>query len=295
MIDTRPNIEKISDHDQLRQELQRIDLVRSPPMILQEILAVVEDPRAGAKEVQVIVERDMSCSVKLLKLANSAYYGFSRQVKTIREAIVIIGLDGVKNVAMSLSVAESFVKGTPQERDFLKNLWIHSMATATAASVLCRRFPKFPSSMAYCAGLVHDFGKVILQQHFGATYALVVEAAKEEFLDMATAERNLLGVDHATVGGWIGESWDLPDTVTRVLNGHHSSGPWEKGDVLALVVAADAAAYESGIGHGGSYRQRGVDDPYFLSVDLDETLVNSAVSEIKKQGDRFEAFLQVDK
>ncbi len=283
------------DLNRLRMELQSIDTFKSPPSLLQEILTVTEDPRSGAKDVQAMVERDMSCSVKLLKLANSAYYGFSRQIKTVREAIVIIGLDGVKNVVMSLGIADAFTKGSATERSFLSNLWVHSMATATAAAVLSKSVSNLSPSVAYCAGLLHDFGKVILCQHFRSEYEKVVITVRDEKLSILTVERNLLGVDHTTVGCWIAEAWDLPDVVTEILRDHHSNGPWEESRrYIPLVGIADALAYESRIGHGGNYRPHRYDDYCYSNIDLKDSLVQVVIAEIRKDSSRFSAMLHLD-
>jgi putative nucleotidyltransferase with HDIG domain len=283
------------DLNSLRIELQAIDTFKSPPSLLQEILAVTEDPRSGAKDVQAMVERDMSCSVKLLKLANSAYYGFSRQIKTIREAIVIIGLDGVKNVVMSLGIADAFTKGTPTERVFQSNLWVHSMATATASSVLSKSLTSVSPSVAYCAGLLHDFGKVIMSQYFGAEYDKVVITARDEKLSIMSVERNLLGVDHANVGSWIAEAWDLPEVVTEILRDHHSNGPWEEAKrYIPLVGVANALAYESRVGHGGNYRPHRYDDYCYSSLQLEDSLVQAVIAEIRKESSRYSAMLHLD-
>jgi putative nucleotidyltransferase with HDIG domain len=283
------------DLNSLRTELQAIDTFKSPPSLLQEILAVTEDPRSGAKDVQAMVERDMSCSVKLLKLANSAYYGFSRQIKTIREAIVIIGLDGVKNVVMSLGIADAFTKGTPTERVFQSNLWVHSMATATASSVLSKSLTSVSPSVAYCAGLLHDFGKVIMSQYFGTAYEKVVITARDEKLSIMSVERNLLGVDHAHVGSWIAEAWDLPEVVTEILRDHHSNGPWEEAKkYIPLVGIANALAYESRVGHGGNYRPHRYDDYCYSSMQLEDSLVQAVIAEIRKESSRYSAMLHLD-
>ena len=283
------------DLNSLQSKLQAIDSFKSPPALLQEILAVTENPSSGAKDVQAMVERDMSCSVKLLKLANSAYYGFSRQIKTIREAIVIIGLDGVKNVVMSLGIAEAFTKGTPTEKVFLSNLWVHSMATATASSVLSKSLTSVSPSVAYCAGLLHDFGKVIMSQHFGSIYEQVIIKARDEKLSILSVERSLLGVDHTTVGSWIAEAWDLPEVVVEILRGHHGNGPWgEDRRYIPLVGIADALAYESRVGHGGNYRPHRYDDYCYSSLKLEDSLTSAVVAEIRKESSRYSAMLHLD-
>lgn len=284
------------DPEQLRLDLEGIDTVQSPPTILQEILAVIDDPRSGAKDIQATVERDISTSLKLLRLANSAYYGFSRQVKTIREAIVIIGLDGVKNVAMSLAVADSFSRGTAEEKLFYGDLWVHSMATGTIASRLCDKVKGLPPSMAYCAGLIHDIGKVILYQYYGETYGRLVASAKEKKMSLSYVERAVIGVDHATVGGWVSESWDLPDLVGQVLQEHHAIprgalNPTQAN--ICLLGLADSIAYDCNAGHGGNYKPLRTDDPVFAPLGVDPRFLQEVCTELKKELPKFKQLLSL--
>lgn len=288
-------MDKVTDLEGLRNELQAVSVFNSPPSLLQEILAVTENPRSGARDVQAIVERDMSCAAKLLRLANSAYYGFSRQIKTVREAIVIIGLDGVKNVAMSFGIAEVFTKGTPAEKAFYNNLWIHSMATATGASLLSKNIPSVVPSLAYCAGLLHDFGKVVLYQHFGARYEAVINRTAEMKASLLHQEKKVLGVDHALVGYWISEAWDLPQVVVETLQSHHGSGPWDQQrQYVPLVGIADVLAYESRVGHGGNYQTRRWDDPGFSPLRFDDAQIKSVLNDLRKESSRFAAMLHLD-
>jgi putative nucleotidyltransferase with HDIG domain len=281
--------------DTIRREIQAMDTFKSPPYLLQEILTVTEDPNSGAKDVQAMVERDMSCSVKLLKLANSAYYGFSRQIRTVREAIVIIGLDGVKNVVMSLGIADAFTKGTAEEKAFLNNLWVHSMATATAASLLVKSIPGISNSVGYCSGLLHDFGKVILSQYFGPRYERLVTSAREGKQSLHSIEKKILQVDHMTIGYWIAEAWDLPEMVSDIMHEHHSIGPWSPTQLhVPLVSLANTLAYESRVGHGGNYRSRSSDDYVYAGLGIDSAMLASVIAEIHKESTRFAAMLHLE-
>jgi putative nucleotidyltransferase with HDIG domain len=280
--------------ENLREQLVNVENIPSLPMIVQDILQVTEDPKSGVKDVQEVVERDQSCAVKLLKLSNSAYYGFSRQITTVKQAIVIIGLEGVKSAAMSLSMAGCFKEGARDQQQVLSDLWAHSMATATAAQMLAKKSKATSEAVAYCAGLTHDFGKVILAGHFGVRYLEMFRQAREEKVPITLLEQSEFGVDHETVANWIAEAWDLPDEIREIAKSHHSGfrvDQTNKG--ILLVGIADALAYAAKVGHGGNGRPPVLDGQFLKLIGLDSTVGNEVVVEIKKQADRFSALLQL--
>ncbi|MCA9429973.1 MAG: HDOD domain-containing protein [Candidatus Omnitrophica bacterium] len=282
----------MTDIDELRRKFEEVENLPSLPTVVQEILDVTNDPRSGARDIQAVVENDQTCSVKLLKLANSAYYGFSRQVSSIKEAIVIIGMEGVKNVAMSLGVAECFLELGKANQHFLNNLWVHSMATATAAGVLAKKAQGVSPSYAYCSGLVHDFGKLILAGEFGQEYFELFEKAKEEKKGLVQIERSVLGVSHPQVAGWVARSWELPDLVIESVELHHEAFNLEAPlQHVTLTGIADALTYEAKIGDGGNGHPRRIDAQDLARGNIDQKTKDQAVADMVKNQDRFSALL----
>jgi HD-like signal output (HDOD) protein len=278
----------------LREKLLAQDGIPTLPTIVQDIMEVTANPRSGVKDVEKVVEKDQSCSIKLLKLSNSAYYGFSRQITTIKQAIVIIGLEGVKNAAVSLGMAGCFAKGAKGNSDVFPRLWVHSMATATAAQILAKNSKGVSESFAYLSVLIHDFGKVVLLGHFREKYSKVFNQAKEEKVPISLVEQSELGIDHETVASWISEAWDLPATIKEVAKNHHSGYHLDQTDKSILLVGlADAVAYASGVGDGGNGRPPKVDDSYLQTLGLTQDTANLAIAELKKQKDRFFATLKM--
>lgn len=283
----------MTDIDALRKKFEAVEHLPSLPTIVQEILDVTNDPRSGARDIQAVVENDQACSVKLLKLANSAYYGFSRQVSSIKEAIVIIGMEGVKNVAMSLGVAECFLKLGRSNQQFLNDLWVHSMGTATAAQVLAKKAQGISPSYAYCSGLVHDFGKVILAGEYGEDYFELFQVAKAERKSLVQIEKTKIGVSHSQVAGWVARSWELPDLVVESVELHHDAFNQPKNlQHVVLTAIADALTYEFRVGNGGNGNPRRVDARDLAAAGVDEKTKDAAVSDMLKNRDRFTALLK---
>ncbi len=283
----------LTDVDELRKKFESVENLPSLPTVVQEILEVTNDPRSGARDIQGVVENDQTCSVKLLKLANSAYYGFSRQVSSIKEAIVIIGMEGVKNVAMSLGVAECFLELGKSNKKFLNDLWVHSMGTATAAQMLAKKAPEVSPSYAYCSGLVHDFGKVILAGEYGEDYFSLFARAKEENKSLVEIEASAIQVTHQQVAGWVARSWELPDVVIESVEHHHDAfdlNPPLQHVILTCI--ADALTYEANVGNGGNGNPRKISGADLAKGGVDEKTKDAAVSDILKNRDRFSALLQ---
>jgi len=278
--------------EELRAALLDESRIPSLPTIVQDILAVAEDPRSGVKDVEKVVEKDQSCSIKLLKLSNSAYYGFSRQISTIKQAILIIGLEGVKSTAMGLEMAQCFLKGAKGGEEVLGKLWVHSMAVATAAQILAKRSKATTEAFAYLSGLVHDFGKVVLAGHFAEDYVEVFKRAKEEKVPIALMEQSEFGVDHETVASWVAEAWDLPDAIREIAKNHHKGYHLEQTNKAILLVGlADAVAYASGVGDGGNGRPPRVDAHFLHTFGASMQIGEEVVAELRKNADRFSAML----
>lgn len=275
---------------------QLCDPINLPTLraIVPDILAVADNPRTGIKDIERIVEKDQSCVLKILNLANSAYYGFSRQISSIKEAILVIGFDGVKHAALSVGMTECFNTTHVTHKKMLDGLWAHSMATATAASALARRSGGVAESFAYFAGLVHDFGKVILTSHFGPRYAEIFFQSKEEGIPISLLEQSELGIDHETVAGWVVESWNLPDEIQAVVANHHRGFAIDRpNDPIAAVALADVLAYASGVGDGGNGRPPRIHPSLVPKFSLTEEAIGEIVSDLQSQADRFEVMHQI--
>jgi putative nucleotidyltransferase with HDIG domain len=158
----------------------------------------------------------------------------------------------VKNLVLSISVADFFIMSGPNRVFNRTELWRHSVGVAVAARILARkmRFPQLEE--AFMAGLLHDVGKVVLDHYFPEEFAEVLAVTKDQGKSIYEAERQVLGVSHAVVGRWIADRWNLPQLLVEVINYHHQ--PFENKDywaTTALVHAADALTRRAGVGSGG--------------------------------------------
>jgi HD-like signal output (HDOD) protein len=250
----------------------------SVPIVLTKILQLVDDNRASAHRLEELILHDPSLSARILKLANSAFYSFRSEVKTISHAITLLGLNLVKSLTIGVSIFESFTKGLRGEIGCINQLWMHSFAAGLMAQeIWARRTNRNEGEFALLCGLLHDLGKVAFfkKDAIGYTKLFATEKAEED-PDISTLENMHYGVDHAALGFIITKHWGLPPDLGAVVRQHHSV---LTGDPLVAAVSmADQLVRQSGIGYDGD-RKTTAELPSLQAVlGMDQTEFDSVCS-----------------
>ena len=223
------------------------------PSVMFEVLAIAEDERSTAGDLEEVIMRDQALSAKILKVANSAYYGIPRTVETVSRATVLLGFQTVVGLALTVTVYDTLWgagKGHFLDR---RELWKHSLGVATAARLLSSNRNSKEAAVGFTAGMLHDIGKTIFDSHLSDEYAKVVETCQREQVQMYLVERQILGIDHAELGHNVARRWQLPDVLCESIHFHHV--PAEAGAdfarMSALVNVADTVTRQAGIGESG--------------------------------------------
>jgi putative nucleotidyltransferase with HDIG domain len=187
--------------------------------VLTGIIALIDDDRAGAKKLVELIERP-GATARLLRLANSAFFGQARKVSTIPRAVLLLGFSTVRNLALGVKVWDTL--GTGVSRKELEALWTHAVQVAAAARVIARQQRQVNPDEAFTSGLLHDVGQLVLALRFKELYwDTVRKATSTEHL--AGLEQSTLGVDHAEVGSWLLEAWNLPALMVEAVRRHHDT------------------------------------------------------------------------
>ncbi len=220
--------------------LKEIEHLPTLPQVITKILAMTESQDVNA--IHLAKAMDQSLTAKVLKVANSAYYGSrtTRQVNSVHHAIVMIGFDAVKEIILTTSFFHTF-RGT-QEVKTLLPLWKHSLEGAFAAKRLAWVFRYEAMDEAYLVGLIHDIGKLIIQQYFPEQYQAIY--GKWNGAEALQAEKDLLGITHAGIGGKMAQQWNFPESLCEAITYHHE-GRFKLNPRLGTLLCA-ANAYVSG-------------------------------------------------
>ncbi len=234
--------------------VSRIRELPTLPDIVAEITRKTSDPNANARQVGQLISRDLSISSKVLKTVNSVRYGFKRQIKDINSAIVGLGFDAVRDLALSIAVFDSLDhKG--KSGIFDRTLfWEHSLGVAVASEAV-GRFVRYPNpNELFLAGLLHDIGKVILDIYTPDDFEAAVDMAKEENILLVKAEKKVLGFTHCDAGLALARKWNIPENLRETIGYHHNPSPIMANvdfNMTAIVHLADILVRGLEIGNGG--------------------------------------------
>ncbi len=200
-----------------------VEDVPTLPSVMFEVLAVAEDEKSTAGELEDVIMRDQALSAKVLKVANSAYYGIPRTVETVSRATVLLGFQTVVGLALTVSVYDTLWgagKGNYLDR---RELWKHSLGVATAARLLADSANRKEGAVAFTAGMLHDVGKTILDNFLPEEYSKVVELCQKDGIQMHEAESQILGATHADLGYRVARKWQLPEVLCESIRWHHNA------------------------------------------------------------------------
>jgi putative nucleotidyltransferase with HDIG domain len=256
------------------------------PAVLGKILSTAADPDASAIDLGRLIAADQSLSATLLKLVNSSYYGFYRQIKTVTQAIVVLGFLEVRNLTLTATAFQAF-DSVPSKYD-RPQLWRHSLAVAIAADRIAKLL-KRNTEGCFESGLLHDLGKVVLDWLYPELYRDAVANANTNACSIADAELPIFTMNHATVGGLLGEYWNLPESVVETIRFHHDPASAKLDpEQVHIIAAANALTYRAGLGEASSGCPPELSPEIMARLGLTEAHCNTVVAELAENAVKIE-------
>jgi HD-like signal output (HDOD) protein len=235
----------------LRIRLERSENLPVMPQAVSSVLRIADDPEASPKMLENILDKDPGITAKILRVANSAYYGFP-QVKTIGQAISFLGMASIRSVVLSVAL-QNMLKGRSQAPAFDKlEYWRHCLGTATICRILGRLRMQSKAEELYCAGMMHDIGMLVMDRFMGHEFNKVIKEAKAEGAPIHLVMKDRLGFDHLAVGEILAERWGLSDLIRRAIAYHLD--PTQDGEyyeATCIVCAANTLSHEAGLPNHG--------------------------------------------
>lgn len=218
-----------------------------------QVIHTIYNPKSSANDLAQIIENDPPLTARILRAANSSFYGQSSTVNSLRRAVVTLGFETIKELVATVTLSDFFMNSTKKSGLNRRGLWIHSVAVAKTAQLISNRMFVGRADVAYTAGLLHDIGKIVLSILFPEHYNRVVSMAQDKKCRIILAEQRLMNTDHCMVGKVICEVWNLPDDITNAVFYHND--PLESiGDevqLIRLVHLSDHLARTAKIGNPG--------------------------------------------
>jgi putative nucleotidyltransferase with HDIG domain len=240
-IDRALRVQALLSNEALRGLVGGLGTLPSAPRMYQALTVALADPNADVKKLAAIVEQDVGMSSRVLKFANSAYFGFPKRISSIESAIVCLGTNAVRHLALTFEVFSAW--GSQGDLPF-DQLERHSLLTARIARKMAN--DRAQAEVAFAAGLLHDAGRMVLMSRGREPFAAAVEEARRRHVPLHVAEASVFGATHAEVGAYLLGLWDLPHNVVEPVALHHAPVPGQpRSDTSAIVALANVLAHEA--------------------------------------------------
>lgn len=196
----------------LEKLINRSGKLGSLPAIVYKVFEVMDDPKSTATKIGKVINDDPALTARLLKLVNSPFYGFSGKVDTVYRAVALIGHTELRSVVVAASAIKAF-EGIPSELVCMQDFWKRSLSTAVTARVIAAFKREKGIERYFISGLLHDIGSLLLYLRMPDEMSQVLTLQKTEVSDISLIEKNIMGFDHADVGGAILKKWNLPPYI----------------------------------------------------------------------------------
>ena len=238
--------------ERIRRRVTAVGGLPTLPKVAAEVLRLAHDPDSSLKDMANVISKDPPLTGRILKVANSAFYGLSQQVGSLSIALVLLGMKNITTIVTSVSIfrAMTFVGETGSFTR--KAFWQHSAACGKACDLVGKEFRLDLGGEGFVAGLIHDLGKIMLDAVFHNDFVRVLTLAAEEGIPMFQAEQKTLGVNHAQIGSWLAATWHLPEPLCNAIATHHQEPrDHEKEPLGAALQFADAVVRTEQLGFPG--------------------------------------------
>ena len=236
------NSSSLLTHDQVRARLNQLP---SLPSVVAELLVSISNDDADVDQIARQIAKDQGLTARVLRVANSSFYGLQKKVGTINDAVVVLGFRAVRSMVLAVSMSGAFRAENCTGFATLAYLR-HGVATALTARNLAPLVGQNPEN-AFTAGLLHDIGQLVLAANFPVQYAAALAYRRKHDCPLIVAERDILGLDHTVVGGLLADAWNFPEVLRCAVLEHHHPASAEASSLADLIHLADITAHALGL------------------------------------------------
>jgi putative nucleotidyltransferase with HDIG domain len=223
----------------MKKRFDRIPNLPTLPQVAFKVNELLQEPNVPVGKLSDIIMKDQTIVSNILKLVNSSFYGFQSKIDSISRAILVLGLETLRNAILSVSATQTLSKLNSHEDFPMTDFWKHSIAVAVTSRQLSIRIPLEVPETCFVGGLLHDMGKVILSCYFNNEFKQIM-ALYNTGMSFSDAERSLIPLDHAKIGGYLANKWHLPECLINTITFHHEPRKdLVRSNLVALVHASD--------------------------------------------------------
>lgn len=237
---------------QILERIKTIDDLPTLPSVALEILSLAHQPDISIQTIAECIHKDPPLAAKVLRMANSAFYRRGdRKIDTLHQSIVFLGLAEIINITTSLSVFSALKSRKSKEVSIRESFWDHSVATGLIARYIDKKLGMRSMGREFVAGLLHDIGKIILDQYFHDQFLEAYNRSIEKDKPMYSTEMEICGTNHMEIGFFLAQKWNLPAYLSDVILWHHQPSQATHRDMTALISIANLLAKAKELSCGG--------------------------------------------
>jgi len=256
------------------------------PTVIMRVIEIINNPKSSAKDIKSIIENDFVQTARVLRLANSSYYGFPHKISTITTAIVLLGFNEIKNLLLSSSVYDLFQQNKGEKNIYFNHIKFldHSIGVAIAARTIGEYTNYDEPEELFVGGLLHDIGKIIQNQFLSNDFQKLMKNVIKTNSLIYKKEKRILGYTHAEVGKLLALKWKLTDKIVDMISYHHRPSFSEKYNrECAIVNLADIIIRALKIGSGGDEQIPLIEEDVFVNTGLKEEQIVTLMYEIEQK------------
>lgn len=279
------------NQDKLAEIVDKVQKLPTLPSVANKITNLINDPTCTAIRLAEVINKDQSLTTRVLRLVNSAFYSLSAEVTNVKHGIALLGFKTISQMVISISVFDVFAGKYGEDFD-RSGFWKHSIGCGVIAKSIAQvvTYPK--EDDCFTAGLLHDIGKVVLDQYLHDDMIQIIQRTRAEEISFVNAERDLLGIDHADIGGQVMKKWNIPLPVMVAVQHHHQLPEERNGSALSqdhivdIVRLADVICKCENIGYTGDGIRPVLEKELWERLPLEqkavEEVVHQSAEEIEK-------------
>ncbi len=260
--------------------IEQIDELHPVPDIAKRVTEITSNPHSSLAELVDVINYDWATTANILKICNSDYFGLTKQIVSIKQAVAYLGFNKVASLVVLGNSADNFTKaqiGYDLNED---DLWRYSVSSALIAEDLAKERHIHNSSLIFTSALLKDIGKVILSTYVQDSFKDINNAVRNRGLTFLDAEKEVIGIDHAELGAKVAERWNFNPAMVNIIRNHHNPDQASPHDLsIPIVYLADSLCMMIGVGVGADglaykYHQDIVDLLKLSDIDLQKTIAN---------------------
>jgi len=264
----------------LEEITRRVVDIPALPKVTNDIMRLTEDPDSNVQDIERVIMKDQSLTTRILRLANSAHYGYPRRISTISEASVLLGFQAIRSITLTASVNGLLMKEVSGYGLKENELWRQSQSCAIISRHIAKKLRFAKVDQAYVAGLLRDIGKVIVSYYLNDHFKQIMTMVESEGISFLEAEEMVLGFHHGQVGAEVAKKWNLPEELVEAIEYHHS--PEEATinfKLTSIIHLADAIVMMMGIGLGVDGMIYNLSQETLQALGIDGLMLEQLISE----------------